>query len=187
MRSDTPIFLDVDGVLADFNTGAANACGIPIQPDTFHTWDWFEKHDISVSQFWTAIEDTPEFWLKLETYEWAWQLVDLCEQYATVIFCTQPGRCHTGASQKIDWLRRNGLMLDRDNDYIVCGDFKHLLARSGGILIDDKPKNVLRFTKAGGKALLFPQPWNSNGIETSAEQKLGTVQRFLNSAVEEFV
>ena len=31
-----------------------------------------------------------------------------------------------------------------------------------GILVDDSPENVARARKKGGKALLFPAPWNEN-------------------------
>jgi hypothetical protein len=32
----------------------------------------------------------------------------------------------------------------------------------GGILVDDSPENVKKVLNTGGRALLFPAPWNEN-------------------------
>ncbi len=45
------------------------------------------------------------------------------------------------------------------NDYVI-GPHKHLLAKSGGILIDDSDTNCQKFRLSGGTPILFPQPWN---------------------------
>lgn len=36
------------------------------------------------------------------------------------------------------------------------------MAKSGAILIDDYDVNVSKFIQNGGRAILFPQPWNEN-------------------------
>jgi hypothetical protein len=41
------------------------------------------------------------------------------------------------------------------------GSPKFLCAKPDNILIDDSDKNCNSFIKAGGKAILVPQPWNN--------------------------
>lgn len=73
-----------------------------------------------------------------------------------VIFATSG--VHTTAKYK--WLERNGFNPGKNaEDYVVIYD-KTLLR--GDVLIDDRESNVWNFTSAGGKAILFNQPWNQN-------------------------
>lgn len=180
MNDVKPIFLDVDGVLADFNSAAMDACEIDPDKVDFSKWSWFESAGITYEQFWHWIELDDTFWIDISPYHWAQTLVDLCRRFAPVIFCTQPGRQSSGASQKIDWLRYQGFMGDKENDYIVCGDFKHMLAGSGGTLIDDRQKNIDRWRAAGGTAITFPQPWNQRSrIAIDAYSRLSHVHENL--------
>lgn len=181
MSDVKPIFLDLDGVLADFNSAAAMVCNIDVDKVDMSRWDWFESAGITYQQFWESIEEYELFWVDIILpYHWAQTLVDLCRRFAPVIFCTQPGRCSSGASQKIDWLRNHEFMDDEKNDYIVCGDFKHMLAGSGGTLIDDRQKNIDCWRAAGGTAITFPQPWNQRSkIAIDAYSRLSHVHENL--------
>jgi hypothetical protein len=46
-------------------------------------------------------------------------------------------------------------------DFLI-GPSKHLLAKPDVALIDDRHGNVRSFREHGGRAVLFPQPWNAN-------------------------
>jgi hypothetical protein len=161
------IYLDMDGVLADFVTPSLKVAGIPLTHDQVTTWNYFEPY-MTADKFWGRIDGNRDFWFDLEPYPWAEELVNLCRSIAPVRFCSSPPLNPISATHKIRWLRWHGFMDYEKNDYHFT-PHKHELAKPGRVLIDDSTANCLAFQKATGQAIEFPQPWNGAG-HTISEQ-----------------
>ena len=58
---------------------------------------------------------------------------------------------------------------------VVLTDQKHLLARPGRILIDDFKSNTVAWEKEGGKAFVFPQPYNGYTCKPTFKDAQGVV------------
>ncbi|MEM7314964.1 MAG: hypothetical protein AAF497_17600, partial [Planctomycetota bacterium] len=52
------IYLDCDGVLADFAGAAGRRHGIPEVPNK---WDWYKDHGLTTTEFFDRLRDV-EFW-----------------------------------------------------------------------------------------------------------------------------
>ncbi len=152
--------LDVDGVLCDFVGGLIKSHGWPITHNEYTSWNHHRTFGVTDAEMWEPT-NSGKWWLELEPYPWALRLVCQLQKLGEVIFCTSPSLDATCPSQKVQWLRNHGLMHSRKNDYQI-GPRKELNAKSGAILIDDSDSNVTKFREHGGKAILFPQPWNAS-------------------------
>ena len=161
------ILMDMDGVLADFMTSAITAHGKEhlCSHDDVTSWNWFlEQWEMDPSDFWEPIDADPRFWLDLKPYPWIDDLnkvlrLGLAGRNWEKLYCTTPSANHASLSGKHQWLENQFLSGDGDEDLITIHD-KSRLAGPNVILIDDREENVDRFRKAGGRAILFPQPWN---------------------------
>ena len=152
------IYLDMDGVLADFVTPSLKVAGIPLTHDQVTTWNYFEPYMTS-NEFWWKIGASQDFWLDIKPYPWASELFKLCKSIAPVRFCSSPAIDPICVANKVQWLRFHGFMDSDKNDYHFT-PHKHELAKPGRVLIDDSMPNVLSFREAGGNGIVFPQPWN---------------------------
>jgi hypothetical protein len=161
------IYLDMDGVLADFVTPSLKVAGIPLTHDQVTTWNYFEPYMTS-NEFWWKIGASQDFWLDIKPYPWASELFKLCKSIAPVRFCSSPSIDPICVANKVQWLRFHGFMDSDKNDYHFT-PHKHELAKPGRVLIDDSTPNCLAFQKATGQAIEFPQPWNGAG-HTISEQ-----------------
>lgn len=175
------IYMDMDGVLADFVTASLGAACIPLTHETVTEWNYFHPYMTEV-EFWNRIDQCENFWLNLDPYEWAGRLTNFCSNIAPVIYCSSPSLNPDCASAKIQWLRENGLMGWNENNYILT-KYKHHLASQTRVLIDDSPKNLLAFKSAGGIAIQFPQPWNTN-IQSKLDDPFKHVQDHLMDIIE---
>ncbi len=160
------ILLDMDGVIVNFIDGIIKSLGLSINHDDWLEWDYHERLGISKSAFWRATNEK-DWWLNLEPYPWASELVSLLRRDYDLVYCTSPSLDSSCPSQKIDWLRKHKFM-GNTNSYQI-GPMKCLNARSGAILIDDYDVNVDNYRVAGGRAITFPQAWNSEGVKDRVE------------------
>jgi hypothetical protein len=74
---------------------------------------------------------------------------------------------------KKQWIRRY-LPEEMWNNYLI-GPPKHLCASPDALLIDDVEENVDKFRAYGGRAVLFPRPWNRLRLKESGEYVLGNL------------
>ncbi len=159
--SERIVFIDMDGVLADFVLGA---CHVFERPELAVNWPAGEYRcavalGVSEEEFWRRIESRPSFWLHLKCFTWAHALVEAVESFGyRPIICTAPTDDPVCAAQKTQWLQSH---FGRGRLEYFLGKQKHLLAQPGRILIDDSDANCEAFAAAGGHAILFPQRWNS--------------------------
>lgn len=174
--------LDVDNVLADFNSAAVRAAKLKIDPNTIDTFYFYAGH-ISREEFDSAINSDPQFWINLDLLPWAKKLYLLLSGHGQVIFCTSPGR-YRCADQKIDWLIRHGFLLSRDTTEVVITANKHLLAKNQGyVLVDDSKEQLQAFADAGGHVIPFPQLWT---VDEVVQDKLLFVERRVNSLLSRY-
>lgn len=180
--SETPpplrhIFLDMDGVIVDFMTSSLELHG---GGHLLETWPPGEKDahtllGITRGQFWKKLDAAgAQFWSDLPPYPWTFDLLSLLRRIAPVTILTSPSMSHDCPGGKILWMRKH--LGKGFRDYLI-GPSKHLLAHPDTLLVDDKESNVEKFRSAGGQAILFPRPWNSNHHELDP---LEYVRRQLN-------
>lgn len=156
------IFVDMDGVLADF---VKAALALHDRSEALETWPLGEFNmakvlGISTRQFWDKIDSAGTgYWSDLERYSWCEELVSNVVEHAPMAILSSPSLSPDCAAGKLEWLQN---FFGRGFRDFLIGPQKHLCARPDAVLIDDSDRNVDRFREHGGHAVLFPQPWNSN-------------------------
>lgn len=153
------LFLDLDGVLADFVGSACDVHGKPV--DDVNCWDFFEAWGLDEDGFWAPINAAGrDFWSNLKSYPWFDELVSLVEDVdPQFTICTKPSHQADCMAGKLDWIHAQfGSKFRR---YIFTPNKSPLAAR-GRLLIDDSNDNCRGFSDAGGDVACFPQPWNYN-------------------------
>lgn len=151
------ILLDMDGVVANFVQGLIDTHEWNITHEEYDSWNWHRKL-MTDREMWAKTE-VKDWWLNLKPYPWANELYSKLSLISNIIFCTSPNNDPECPSQKVKWLIKHNFMYN--NNYQI-GKKKELNAASGAILIDDSDDNIEKYREAGGKAILFPQPWNKN-------------------------
>lgn len=158
------IFVDLDGVLADFVHGALNLFHRP-PAEVMAGWkpgNYFIGDALGMDReaFWDRLSGNHKFWHCLNpTPDWRLLLKTARTMSAEIRICTAPSSCSTSHYGKAKWLRHHGL--DPGAECIMTQD-KHLLAGPRRVLIDDSDENCERFEQAGGHAIVWPQLWNSH-------------------------
>jgi FMN phosphatase YigB (HAD superfamily) len=159
------IFLDLDGVLADWATAAIRACG-QVPHEVFAAWppgtaELSDVLDISPEEMWSHVHREGEaFWANLEPYPWTHEVFRLCSDLAPTTILTSPSLEPCSLSGKAVWMRRHFGPKFRD---FLIGPDKRACARARAVLIDDSEKNCEAFERAGGRAIAFPALWNPVG------------------------
>ncbi len=160
------IFLDMDGVLADF-VGAA--LRVHDRDDALDNWPKGERDvpkvlGISRNQYWKKLDaQGSDFWANLEPYPWFAELIEMVREVAPFTILTTSSLAPSCFEGKVRWLYEHFPKVDRRRfrDFLI-GEQKHLLAQPGRLLIDDAEHNVDSFTASSGRSILFPQVWNRN-------------------------
>jgi 5'(3')-deoxyribonucleotidase len=156
------VYLDIDGVLADFTSAAFKVHGREWDKDGEEVrWNFFLDWGMPEDHFWNVIDaEGPAFWENLEPYPWFHELVDLAAKCGEVRLLTSPSRHHNSVTGKIKWIHKHfGLGF---RHWIMCPEHKEQLCRGPRcVLIDDRIENIDRWGNAGGIPILFPQKWNA--------------------------
>lgn len=169
------LYLDVDGVLADFAGSAIRCFGRdPQEYYNLHPAPWmiFEWLEISRREFWGLIDSHGEgFWVNLKPYPWTQSLLKLLEDYFhDIFFLTAHADAPHCLSGKLKWLSH--LMGENCADRVGFVRDKWRLANSGCVLLDDNHPNCRSFELHGGKSILFPQAWNALHLHDEPDSKL---------------
>ena len=188
----TKVFLDMDGVLVDFIGGLHRALGVSYDPNKYpypvSKYEMFEdlcyrtEGRVSMDNLYRAC-DPAEFWSNLE---WdpmgkAIRTAILVEMgsWNNVVICTSPMATPDAWKGKVEWLNRN---IPEVKNISITTAPKHLYAKAGHVLIDDKDSNVAQFKEHGGAAFLVPQPWN-NDRELYNTDYIPRLRKFLSKHV----
>lgn len=151
------IFLDLDGVIAEF---AYAACDVHGKPHNVQKWDFFTDWGMTEEEFWRPINRLGEkfYPFYVNPTPWAQELIaKVKDSDSHVMVCTDSSANMPGIHGKYLWIQH---VFGPDIKVSYTSE-KHLLAAPGRLLIDDNPKNCERFAMFGGSALLFPRPWNA--------------------------
>ena len=146
----------MDGVIADFVKAACELHGhggyVP-QVFNFYKYEW----GMSSYLFWKKIDETPDFWLNIEKFEWTDDFINyLHKNKLPYTICTSPSLSTTAVHEKILWMRKH--ISPKFKDFQI-GHQKYLMSNENHILVDDWEKNLETFK---GPSILFPSPQNEN-------------------------
>ena len=152
----TKIYLDMDGVLADFFHEYAKLAGVPA--------DKFGKHDYRSIP--PAKEDPTldkmvgtDFFYRLPKFTTADSLVKMVLQYVPQYnICSSPLRGdHTNSGNwKKEWIKSN--LNPQPADIVITGQKEHWAVNPNGspnILIDDRGTNIQRWIARGGIGIKY--------------------------------
>jgi 5'(3')-deoxyribonucleotidase len=160
-------FVDMDGVLADFVTGACQAHNRP-NPYLTRNFDAIfnmEKvWNISMEEFWSPL-NFDGFWLNLQKLPDADRIINLaCALFGTKNVCllTAPSQDHHCIPEKQAWVQKYYPELKNN---MLFGSAKRFLAGEDRVLVDDRDENICNFINHGGNGVLVPQLWNRGFLD----------------------
>ena len=169
------IYLDMDGVIADFVDAAAQLWGKRAEHLIWPQGEWSIHVPLgleNVGEMWKKVDRAGVgFWSSLAPYPWRDKLWRLCESVADTVICTSPSNRAESSAGKVCWLQNWKGQSFRS--YILIPKRKYLLSFPGTVLIDDNEKNIEEFEMKGegGKGILFPRPWNRLHAEAGSPIK----------------
>lgn len=146
----TKIFLDLDGVLADFDANFQATFGIP-------------NKGMADDDMWARINSHPTFWSDMPVMPGAVSFLSRTSVFDPIILTACPKSDYANAARrKRDWVRQN-LSSNIMVLPVMGGSNKPLfMHRPGDILIDDFKRNVNAWNASGGIGILhtsFPDTW----------------------------
>lgn len=164
VSTDKVIYLDLDGVIADFTEGVFNAHDREdlVAKHSSGDWpiDWNYHGELGEPDAWIKkVEELGEvFWEYLNAYQWKNRLIMALEETGIPWYiCTTPAPIPSCLSGKMKWLQHH---LGKFNLIMIKDKWR--LAHQNALLIDDNDTNCDKFFEAGGSTILFPQSWNAN-------------------------
>jgi 5'(3')-deoxyribonucleotidase len=161
----TKVFLDMDGVLVDFVSGACAAHGMPnpykVDPiKSRGEWGIEALLGVSPAMFWKPLGF--EFWANLDWMPDGREILKQVEFFVDIEnICILTSPCDTPGciDGKREWIKNN---IPEYRKQILVGAAKQFVAGPGKVLIDDYQNNTDKFIDHGGEAVLIPRIWNSS-------------------------
>jgi len=151
------IFLDMDGVIVDFDGMVNEKFGVVSNP---YEWEYLYEQDFGMSaeEFWLACDNA--FWRSLEFTKEAvdiFQILGERDLLDRVCLLSKPvSHAYQG---KVDWIKDHLPQLYYNKQFLL-GPEKDWCAHPKALLIDDNESHCLKFMEAGGNSFLYPRPWN---------------------------
>lgn len=172
-------FLDMDGLIADFISGACAVHGVAnpymyIPPGDYR--DLADLLQMSPERFWGPLSGA-KFWADLPKTPDADKILTIVKWYVDVKdigVLSYPARNTDCVRGKTLWLERH--MPELANRYVYTPN-KYFCAAQNHILIDDFSKNTTEFNQAGGQAFLYPRLWNE--LHSRASSALSCLNTYL--------
>lgn len=166
MKADHIVYLDCDGVFADFVTGILAAMDYPY--DGIDKWPWGRVFDIFplIGTNWTEASKLCDaaFWADLP-----WMpdgkdiLAEVWKRFRPneTMLLTKPMDHDDSYTGKAQWVTKHIPELRRRvvPTHIAKSEFAF---NFNCLLIDDSQVNIEQFICAGGAGILVPRPWNQN-------------------------
>lgn len=158
-KKDIIIWLDMDGVIANWLKAAANTLSIDLRSSEVRQQLKDGKRMESFvggdEKMWPLINaEGDSWWANMEKLPWADDLVNfLKKQTKDLSFLSSPSDSPLCYSGKIKWVLKNYPELARD---VFLGHKKYRCASKNSILIDDTAKKCRQFEKSGGQVFEWP-------------------------------
>lgn len=158
------LFLDMDGIIADFVTAVHKFHGREdcyVNSKNYGIFDIEKIWGISPDDFWKA--DSQEFWETVPKMHDADMIVDLVTKVFgedKIAILTAPSNGPGCVPGKRAWIKRNFPQFQR-RIIFANANVKRFMAGPDKYLIDDKDSNVAEFKAGGGNGILVPRAWNS--------------------------
>jgi hypothetical protein len=146
------IFLDLDGVLADFDTLA----GRMLKTDNIYKYEFVHGADA----FWAGINQDPNFFANLPLKADALELWFAVKPYKPIILTALP---HTGA-ERVDHQKRQWCRTYLGEVSVITCQTKEKpdYCKPGDVLVDDRAINRERWEARGGRFLLHQNATATN-------------------------
>ncbi len=180
------IYLDSDGLVADFHTLSMKIHGISIPYDGW-TWNFWQSLGMTDEEFWAPLRNV-DFWANLDVLEDGRRLFEKLKtviplhRFTVLSNATGPTPEATDAARsgKDLWFRKNYPDLAK---HVVFSHHKERFAAPCKILVDDNNGNCDLFQEAGGRAILVPRPWNRRKPESNSETRSFDVDQVFEEIV----
>ena len=168
------IFLDMDGVIIDFNKAVCMEFDLPYPPQTYHFFPEIRKevNEFCNMSFWQNLE-----WMN-DGHDILRMVTEVFEPEKIYLLTKMMPNVET-ASGKMVWIKNNLPLYSNQVILTTLGVSKSLLARPDTLLIEDCDKYAEEFIKAGGKAILVPRPWNK--LHEQADETYQVVKNSLGN------
>jgi hypothetical protein len=142
--SDNTLYLDMDGVLADFDYSAEKLCGMT--PRAFE-----EKY--GTEKFWATINSDPNFFLTLRPMADTMDLYNATKHLEPIILTGIPQGMDPSHNQKREWAKA---MFGHQQRVICCQASKKSLhiKTLGDTLVDDRQRYMRKWLDKGGYFVL---------------------------------
>lgn len=174
------VFLDIDGVLADFVGGVCKRLNAANPYDNICNWGEFDivkLLGVEPHFFWSQLGYA--FWRSLRPTDEYLRILNAVHDFTdNIVLCTSPCKTIGCMDGKEEWVR---LYLPNNADSIVFSRQKWRLAAPGKLLIDDCERNCFLWEVGGGKAILVPRRWNSLARVDTVEYVKGALQCLKNT------
>lgn len=150
------IYIDMDGVLADFDRGIIELCHI-------EKHDQEDQDDVKIDAMWDAVRRVPHFYDRLEPMPGALDMFDELKRISggrveILTGLPKPWRnIPDSAADKIKWARRYFSDSIKVNAVIREDKIKFCTGPSD-ILIDDLRSNINDWIQHGGTGILYHSP-----------------------------
>lgn len=131
------LYLDCDGVLADFEKGATAALGMPPRA--------FEKRH-GPGRFWARLARAPDFYFGLPLLDGADELFEAVRHLDPIILTGLP-QGNWAADQKVRWAAK---YFPGTRIITTPARDKRRHAREGDVLVDDQVRHAHLWEEAGG-------------------------------------
>jgi len=156
----TQVFLDLDGVLVDFISGACKHHGVTnpyLNPVNHGQVDLAPLLGMSNEAFWGGMGY--DFWANLPWLDTGREILKAIYAYVPIeriTILTSPIQTPGCAEGKIAWIKNNLYAFRRK---FFVGPPKEVIAAPGKLLIDDFDKNVDKW-QVNGPVIQVPALWN---------------------------
>jgi len=177
------VYLDMDGVLADFNLAAHAAHGredcYPGNPSAYGEWHIEKVWGYTPEEFWAPLQRTG-FWESIRKTPEADMIVEACLTEVgpgNVAILTSPSLDAFSIPGKRTWISNHFPEL---TEQMIFTKAKGFVAGPNRILIDDCDRNIDEWSKERGWAIQVPRLWNREypAAQAGLTQKL--VERRIN-------
>lgn len=142
---DKDIYVDMDGVLCDFDTQCVRYLGLPFKS--------LEKL-VGEKETWDSIHKIgEEFWLKMPWTLDGQELWNLLKQFKPIILSAPASEIKYCAWTKAQWIKNN---IDENTPYLFTkAKFKQCLSKENSILIDDYELNISQWNSGKGIGITY--------------------------------